>query len=211
MKGVNKNSESTWGEVPFFYNEKRYDFPNHRATGEIYNLDPKLLIRFKCIALTIGTPLISIVRSIASLAQAFFMCLRELYHYLDNQPIECHAIAETAYDSLRALKYGSLMTMCAFFGIFSPYSQRQQYGKYEREYNNHLDGSPHRDRFYLAICFQPLGKMEKDTTVQLKTIERLNKYIFYIYDIKEKCKNCAFRELFRELIYFRHDLYNPFS
>ena len=97
------------GEVIVQYHEIKYHFPYHVPSREIFNLDPEPVIRCKCLALVLMTPLITIVRSVYWLALAVFMGLSAAYHYLDGQDISNEAqqaIIETAKDSARAIGMG---------------------------------------------------------------------------------------------------------
>ncbi len=175
-----KTEESPqWSNFVIKYDECEYDFLHHVPSGEIYNFDPTHLTRLKCVAITGATPVVSIARSIYWFASSIFMIVAEVYEYLDkgnDSHPNFKPIYEKLCDSARALSYGFLMTITALKGIFYPLQARQQYGEYERTLNRHPDG-PHRDKFYLAFCFQRLYVLSKEESDLPKAEDRLNKYL----------------------------------
>lgn len=201
MRLINQIFEnSNWGEVEVLFQEEKVQFPYHIPTGEVFNHDPELLIRFKCIVLTGLTLLVTVMRSIYWLAQSIFLIITETFRFLDNQdPISENreAIISLAVDSLRAWKYGALMIGCALKGIFFPYAARQAYGQLERELNKHADG-PHRDKFYLAFCFQRLTILKKDGKND-EVISQLTKYLARVKRIQEALWSCSLQKLMVEL------------
>lgn len=156
---LNINSlSSSWGEICISSEKKKYKFPYHIPSGEIFNFDPPHLIRTKCLALVILTPIVSLIRSIYWLAKAAFLLLAAGFNYLDGQDLTNQSrknIALNLADSVLAWTYGIQMTAYAAMGVILPNSGRIHYGYLERRLNRHVDG-PHRDKFYLAICFQRL-------------------------------------------------------
>lgn len=182
---LERHENANWGAVVVPYKSKTYKFPCHIPTREIYNFDPDPLIRFKCTALTVATPVLSVMRSVYWLAKAAFMVIAEAFRYLDEQTTSeeaWDAIAKTAYDSVRALGYSTMMTGYAFCGIFAPYWGRQHYGHLEKALNRHTDGT-HRDKFYLAKCFQPLYILPKNLNCD-PAKDKLYKYLDNVYAMK---------------------------
>src|SRR5262249_52339014 len=146
-------------------------------------------------------PLVSVMRSVYWLAISIFMVLSEAFLYLDAQSSSEEAplaIYEKAYDSIRALGYGALMTKCALMGIFSPYQKRFEYGGLERALNRHSDG-PHRDKFYLAFCFQRLSVLSEEEESLTRVEEKLNKYLTRIHSIRAAIWGCDIQQLIIEL------------
>lgn len=195
---VENSDHSNWGEIVLDYKQKEYQFPYHIPTHEIFNNDPLNLIRFKCIAITAITPIISVVRSIYWLSLSILGVIAEAYRYLDNQSLSPEiraAIFEHAHDSVRALSYGASLTVCACIGIFFPFWGRLHYGHLERELNRHPDG-PHRDKFYFAICFQRIEILcEDEDQNMLQISERLTNYLERVDAIREAIWACSFNQL----------------
>jgi hypothetical protein len=162
MLRVVKHENPEWGEEILVHKNKEYSFPYHIPSHEVFNNDPKMLIRAKCAGLVIATPVITVVRSAYSLALAIFKVLAETYHYLDSGSFSSSAIYEPAFESIRALGYGVLLTRWAVQGMMTPYNARRHYSQLERELNRHADG-PHRDKFYLAFCFQRRALMPQES------------------------------------------------
>lgn len=131
-------------------------FPYHRISGKVFNSDPKFLIRAKCLGLVVLTPLISVIRSVYWAVKAFFMCFNTSSHSDKNSD----RLQTVAYDAIRALGYGLYMTQVACSGILYPHEARLRYGAFERTLNR--QESPHRNKFYLAICFQPIYTINED-------------------------------------------------
>ncbi|MBA3722578.1 MAG: hypothetical protein H0W88_09280 [Parachlamydiaceae bacterium] len=201
---LRSHEHSQWGELFIKYNDKEYTFPCYLPSGEIFNLDPSSLVRLKCVVLTVITPIMSIVRSIYWLSKAIFMCLSEVYRYLDNAepsngPQE--SIIDVASDSIRALFYGVALTGCSLSGILAPFWARLNYGHLEGTLNRHSDG-PHRNKFYLAFCFQRvaiLPKNFKENSAQV--IEKLDKYIKLIdiiHSVRDAIRNLSRRQVLDE-------------
>lgn len=199
---INAPINATWGEAVIRFHEAEASFPFHISTGEIFNNDPEALIRMKHLGLALITPLMTVIRSIYWLAASIFFALSEVYRYLDDGEISsngCTKMTEAADDSLRAWKYGSLMTGCALAGLFAPFWARRRYALFERTLNRHSDG-PHRDKFYTAICFQPLCKLR--ATDQLNdedAAKKLNKYLDGVDRIQEAFWSFSWIELVKEL------------
>lgn len=201
--GLSDNSNFVWANFSVEYKEQEYQFPYYVPTGEIFNHDPSKLIRMKCLALTCLTPLVSVVRSIYWFTHAIFMVLTEVFRYLDGQDQTEDtriAMSEYVYDSARALGYGTLMTGCALMGVFAPYQGRLHYGWLERELNHHSDG-PHRDKFYLAICFQRICVLSEDEEETNETTEKMTKYLARIDAIRQAFWSCSIPQLMVELKY----------
>ncbi|MGA8164690.1 MAG: hypothetical protein WB791_06655 [Waddliaceae bacterium] len=186
------------------HSEEKYRFPYSKHYGEVYNFDPDLLIRCKCVALTLLTPPVSAARTVCRIAKAAFLLLTAAYHYLDDQKIpalEKQAIRIAALDSGRALYYGVQMTGCAIWGIFSPYDARHEYAKLERTLNRHQDG-PHRDKYYLAICFQPLAVVpnfdkEEQKRIAAKLDNTIHRYLTLLRAVFA-CSPTQFRSALRK-------------
>lgn len=195
--GLDNNSNSLWSNFFVEYQEKEYHFPCYTPTGEIFNHDPAMLIRMKCLALTGLTPLVSVARSVYWFANAIFMALKEVFSYLDGQDQTEEtriAMGEYAYESLRALGYGALMTGWALVGVVDPDQARLQYGWLERELNHHSDG-PHRDKFYAAFCFQRICILSGDEEESGKAAEKLIRYLARIDEIRTLLWSCSIQQL----------------
>lgn len=194
--------QASWGEIGIKYEGEEISFPFHIPSGEIFNNDPESLVRLKHFGLVLITPLITVIRSVYWLTKAIFLALSEIYHYLDEDDPsdESHiAITEAAHDSVRSWKYGGLMTGYAFAGIFAPHWARRHYGQLERTLNRHSDG-PHRDKFYAAICFQPLCTLLNDDQLNDEdAAKKLNKYLTRVDAIQEAFWSCSWTALIREL------------
>lgn len=192
---------SNWGMVNLEYHNKDYEFPYYAPSGEVFNHDPSYLIRFKCLCLTAGTPVVCVARSIYWLSNSLFLLLSEAFYYLDGQEIseEDHlAMHQYAYDSLRALGYGILMTGSAIEGMIFPYDARLRYGELERSLNRHTDG-PHRDKFYLAICFQRLIVLSDDHENIEEVGEKLTKYLARIDALRAALFSFSLQQLMAAL------------
>jgi hypothetical protein len=128
------------------------------------------------------------------------MSLAEGFHYLDGRDINKENmtfIKDTITDVPRALSYGSLLTIYAIAGVFFPFWARHHYGQMERELNRHADG-PHRNKFYLAICFQPVVKQDEFNLSQ-KVMNKLNDHIQRIEKIQKAFWPFDYRQLMMEL------------
>lgn len=210
---IEKDAEKIWGEVVLTYKDKECRFPFHIPSGEVFNHDPKPLVRFKCAALVVLTPKITLTRCIHQLCIAIFRAISYAYRYLDGQVLTQNDgvdIYSALSDSTRAIKYGWKLTKCAWSGIFNPYLGRLQYGLLERELNRHKDG-PHRDKFYLAICFQRLWYFdEKDAETNTKVENKLVKYLVLIENIRKALLSCAFHQVLKELKIIRPAQYSSY-
>lgn len=199
---IENNGNSVWGSLVFLHHKKELRFPHHIPSDEIFNYDPDPLIRFKCVVVTALTPAATIVRSIYGLAKAIFITLEEVYCYLDGQnpsPEFWEDIKDTLSDSTRAWYYGTLLTGCASSGVFFPFWARYHYGKLERELNRHSDG-PHRDKFYLAPCFQRLCVLKQgDLQNHEQVSRRLARYLDLIDGLRTAFFNCDCHQLMLEL------------
>ncbi len=149
--------------IPINYESETYQFPIFN--DEIYNLDPANLIRFKCSVLVAITPVVSLARSIYWLCQSYFLLFSEAYNYLDKGSFTISEIQNCAIDSARAIKYGAQMSWLALNGIFNPYQYRCAYGECERILNHQQIGKK-RDKFYLAICFQPIALVSEQENLR---------------------------------------------
>lgn len=199
--GLDNSSSSLWSNFSVEYKDKEYQFPCYIPTGEIFNHDPSMLIRVKCLALIGLTPLVSVARSIYWFTNAIFMILTEMFCYLDGQDQTGDirkAMVEYACDSVRAFSYGALMTGCALIGVLAPYQGRLYYGWLERELNHHSDG-PHHDKFYLAFCFQRRCVLLDDEEETDKATEKLTKYLARIDAIRAALWSCSIDQLMGEL------------
>lgn len=157
---IESTQGSDWGKVCYQKSEeaKKKVFPYHIPSGEIYNTDDSSIIRFKCVLLTIATPIVSVIRAVYWLAKAAFLTLDAAFRFLDGQDgnmERIYKILESAADSVRALVYGALMIGCAVGGIAAPMMFRRYYGALERTLNRQPNG-PHKDKWYMAFCFQRL-------------------------------------------------------
>lgn len=198
---LDNQGNEDWGSFSVQYNEKEYQFPYYIPSGEIFNHDPPSLISFKCVVLTVLTPLISIIRSVYWLGVSIFLILAETYRYLDGQGSSEDvqiAIYESSFESVRGLGYGTLMMGCAFVGIFAPYQGRLHYGWLERELNHHSDG-PHRNKIYAAICFQRLFVLAEDGENSDQAAEKITKYLTRIDTIFRAFWSCSYQQLMVEL------------
>lgn len=178
---LKSNPQFPWGTVEVHYNQGIYCFPYFKKSGEVFNNDSKLCVRFKCLVLTALTPLVSLARSIHALSKCVFILLSEVYYYLEgNRFSPWNKMNDAFHDSVRALYFGTQMTGYAVAGLFDPYWARQHYGAEERKLNKHFDRA-HRDKFYLARCFQFLSVLPKNSTECPKEIaNKLIKRCAYI-------------------------------
>jgi len=189
-----------WNQIEIPYEGSTFVFPYHIPTGEVYNFDPPSLVRFKCVIVTGATPVISIARSVYWLAKSILLSISEAFRYLDGQNVsqeDRNAIIVAASDSLRSIKYGFLLTCSSFKGIFDPLNGRQEYGRLERELNRHTDG-PHRDKFYLAFCFQRCCTKPKEDSKTIEMIQKLTKYIATVFEIRTAICTCDYKKLMKE-------------
>lgn len=201
---VNTDSFSpVWGEIIIpktsdcdiaFFNPG-YRFLFHQESGEVFNFDPPKLIRAKCIALIALTPTFAIMRSITWLVKSIFLSLAGIFNYLDDKEFDektRRGISEAFMDSIRAIPYGVKMTGQAALGIFSPLKARRRYGQLERELNRHVDG-PHKDKFYLAFCFQPLAHLKKEHGNQEEVEKKLIRSIHFFERIITMISTYSFK------------------
>lgn len=198
---LENQGNSDWGKVVLDYHDKKHRFPFHIPSREIFNDDFDLLIRVKCVGLIGLTPLFSLLRSVYWLTLSIFMVFSEIYRFLDVQTSSRNAlkeIGETAFESLRALGYGVLMTGNALKGVFLPYQGRRDYGLCERELHYHPDG-PHSNKFYLAFCFQRLCVLSKDDKNIDKVEEKLTRYVSWIDAIRADLCSCDFKQFMVDL------------
>jgi hypothetical protein len=174
---------SNWGHVSIIHKGEKEKFSFNIETNEIFNTDPVNVIRFKCAALTIATPLISVARVVYYLAKSIFVALQNFYYYLDGKnPVDqdTPSFFNTLLEIPRVLQLGAELTITAIQGILDPLEKRRMYGILERALNRHTD-APHRDGFYLAICCQPLAKLPAEGSdeelhkVEAKLIRYLNR------------------------------------
>lgn len=195
-----KNSE-IWGEAILPIDQDCYHFQINFIEKIIFNFDSSRIIRAKCFCLIALTPLVTTARIIYWTAKAIFFSSRQFFKYLDGQPpskhINCTKI-EAQEDINRSFVCGIKMTFWAFKGIFSPFEARLNYGKLESELNRHVDG-PHRDKFYTAICFQPIARMTENQEIDKTAEEKLLKYATRIQRLFDLLKNKQIFKLFWEL------------
>lgn len=181
-----------WGQVQYTHDKEKYLFPLHRPTGHVFNNDPSILIRFKCLELIFATPVAAIFRSFGSAAEALGSGVGEMARYIvskyvmnnENISFRSQKTVLAAQEAARSLFYGALMTTIAFLGVFAPHTMRRYYGHYERVLNRHPEG-PRADRCYLAFCFQRIAVLpaskDGNQIEQMKTLEnRLGKFLGYI-------------------------------
>lgn len=173
------DEQAGWDIYVLNYQGIDVQFPRKSLTGEIYNFDPGLVIRAKCCVLTLITPLMSGIRAVYWIGLSFSMLIKKCFHALDGKDFGSghFPIKNTMKDVPRAIYYGIILTFYAACGVLFPYWGREHYGRNERLLNRHPDG-PHRDKFYLAICFQPLAVINE---VEIGSEERArNKLLRYI-------------------------------
>lgn len=215
IKRLERNENSEWGSVVFHYQPEKqlnsliskdsysldsitakilntlkygqedFHFPYNHSTREVFNLDHEWVIRLKCVAITLVTPIVSIVRSIYALATSIFILLSATYYYLEGDTTLTFKASpsEKASDSLRSLTYGAAMTGCAAIGILAPFWARLHYGHLERELNRHGD-APHHDKFYLAFCFQRICVIASDDPNHSDQVEhKLKRYFAHLEEI----------------------------
>lgn len=188
-----------WGTFVLSLKGEKYHFPCYLPTREVFNFDPDLLIRLKCAALVVLTPLVSLLRSIYWFAKSIFLAFAEIFHYLDGQDLDWSSAKESAEDSVRAITYGSTMCINALEGIVFPYDGRMKYGHTERELNRHTDG-PHRDKLYLAFCFQRIAMMPEKYLEQIDQVEaQLKRYMNRVFELSDAIYTCSFGKIIKEL------------
>ena len=154
--------KSSWGKitVAFTDGEILRTFIIHRESGEIFNDDPKCLIRFKGFGLIMGTSLMTAARVLNNLAQAILnIAIIIPISILEGRIGLVDAgkkILLQIYNIFKPIIFALVLTLAAFYTIISPYNGRQLYGRLERKLHGHERGI-HGNKFYLAICFQLLG------------------------------------------------------
>jgi hypothetical protein len=137
-------------------------FPYHEPSGEIYNEDPKWLLRIKgFMLLTVGTPIITAVRMVyQAVILILHLTLIQPFKLLDGRVSMIEAkkeVTEHLVDISRAALYGIALCAAAFLTVFAPFTGRRYYGKLERMLNRHEETGPRFNKFYMAICFQRLA------------------------------------------------------
>lgn len=155
-----ENTQDRWGYAVYRQGlGPDYHYIVDNATGEVYNNDPDLLIRFKCLLLTAFTPIAAIARVIYHLARTIFFCFaipiaitRGKISYDEGLKL----LGESAFDILRPLWYGLCNMGAALTGIFLPLEGRKYYALFERTLNRQENEIHTSQKFYLAICAQPL-------------------------------------------------------
>lgn len=189
---------STWGEISISYNNQKYIYPYYIPTGEVFNDDPSMLIRYKCAALVVFTPVITLIRTIYWAAKAMFLTLAAAFYHLNGNLTEQDKarVVETFKDCGRAWYYGAQMTLYAALGIILPYYSRLNYGHLEASLNRHEDG-PHRDKFYLAICFQRLIVYDGDNLADVE--QKLTNILGRIQALKTAFWSFSFQKIMKEL------------
>lgn len=198
---LNHTSNTVWGEVVVSCNDKECHFPYNLATGEVFNDDMSYLIRAKCTALVFVTPMMTVIRTVYWIAKAVFMTFKEGYRYLECEDSPENAfkkISEVASDSVRAIGYGLLMTGCAAGGIVAPFAFREHYGHFERTLNRHSDG-PHKDKFYLAICFQSLIVINSESSNLEAVANKLVRYESRTQAIRDAFWSFSYQKLMEEI------------
>lgn len=135
-------------------------FPIHIETGEIYNEDPKWLIRMKGLHLIVGSPIVAMVRLIYSIAAtALNLVILIPIKILEGKislKTAALQIARLIENIFRLIVYELILELAAVCTVFLPYTGRQLYGRMERLINNDKAGM-NSSKFYLAPCFQRLG------------------------------------------------------
>jgi hypothetical protein len=198
---------SVWGHVVVSNHPSEFRFPYSLATGEVFNDDKHYLIRAKCAALVFITPLMTVIRTVYWFAKSIFMTLAKAYHYLDceSAPYSFKQILEVASDSIRAIGYGILMTGCALGGMIAPFTFRQHYGHLESALNRHKEG-PHKDKFYLAICFQRLHTITPKAENLEDVAIKLTRYRSRVVAVQEAFWSCSYSRLIQEMGRFQRSV-----
>ncbi len=183
---IERNLESSWGNVTFTYENKEKIFPCYFPTGEIFNQDSKDFIRFKCVLLVGATPVMTVARTCYWFAKSIFLLLAESFYFLDGSNVNRpkNQLSEAVQDIFRSVGYGVLLTGGALIGIAAPYTGRRYYGLFERTLNRHEDG-PHRNKLYIAFCLQRVALIEDEN----KAYEKLNKHLEFMNKVWETFYN----------------------
>ncbi len=199
---LERYGNTNWASVVLNHQQQDHYFPCYIPTGEIFNHDPHLLIRGKCFAIVIATPLVTLIRSVYCVAKTAFIVLSEFYGYLDAGDLSQDFwldFSETATDSVRVWGYGTLLTGYAMSGMLFPYWARQRYGNLERKLNRHPDKA-HYDKFYLAPCFQRIYLLPKNYPQNSDLVEKkLERYLNRMDDIRSLLLSCNCRQILTDL------------
>ncbi|MCE2982051.1 MAG: hypothetical protein LW832_00655 [Parachlamydia sp.] len=206
---------SPWKSIQLEYKGDTFLFPYHAPSEQIYNSDPQSLVRWKCLCLTGLTPLAIAGRLIYQLSKLAFTCVQESFNYLDGHDFNGKVIWSDAYENIRVIKYGCRLMLTAVKGVFNPFDNRAEYGRLERKLNGQKDKSQ-RNRFYLAVCFQPKDKIAdfNQRDEQLRIATRLVKHAQFIRKIDKwklalfSCKLKAFHKHSQEIIALKKN-YSP--
>lgn len=137
------------------YGEERGEpkFIVDQTTNRRYFNETRGIVRFKCFLLTLGTPFVHPIASIANVAYRVLK-LATFSHFWANKDGETKynfkaRLANAGKDLLRivATPFSIVgLELAALYGIFRPYDGRKLYASIERAtYGN----------FILAPCFQP--------------------------------------------------------
>jgi hypothetical protein len=154
------NENSKWAQVDLVdANNNHHLFPWNQKSGEIFNADPKWLIRIKAICLAVLTPIVTTIRILYHTVMAILHTLIIQPFLLLDGRITCSQAAkqirESFSDIFRSAFYGLILEGCTLYTIVCPRA-KGLYGYFERALNRHLESGPHSDKFYMAPCFQPL-------------------------------------------------------
>lgn len=152
FKPVNKwtldNQGPTWMDSDDFDPEYIID----QSTGNRYWNESKGTIRFKCVLLSLGTPLLQpLISSVAGVGLSALKILSLSHFWAPNDITSSlsERLVDMSLDLLKILLWPIVLLgleISALYGIFNPYDGRKLYASIERAYY----GGP-----VIAPCFQP--------------------------------------------------------
>jgi hypothetical protein len=158
-----EEGDSNWGTATVHMYSRRYEFVRDCLTGDVYNTDSKLLIRMKCVMLSAGTLLITLMRVISNVAFAI---------------VHPSQIDEAAAEAKRCFQYGVSCCGAALYGIIDPYEGRKLYSQLERSLHHDENYADRRNNCYLAQCFIPINFNVANKFDKAQTLLMLKRKIY---------------------------------
>ncbi len=123
------------------------------STGRKYWNESKSCVGFKCFLLTLGTPIVHSIASLANVAYRIVKLISFSHFWITKGSEKSYSFKERLKDAgkdlVRVITAPIVLVgleLAAIYGMFTPYNGRKLYASIERtQYGN----------FILAPCFQP--------------------------------------------------------
>lgn len=196
-------TNSRWGIARLEY-DGQHEFPILSETGEIFRNDPLPLVRFKCAAIVVLTPLATLMRSVCWATEEIFRAISQTYRQIDGEDLSQEkpaSLKNALIEVGRTWYYFPFLMGYALQGLVNPAEGRLNYGITERLLLKH-ETPKIRERHYVAVCFQPMGN-QKDPKKAEKKIVKYLKVIEMIKKIHSALFRCNLKQIYHEYKSFR--------